>query len=33
MGGHVACCCGFGARVLGVEGGEDGAGCGLVGWV
>ena len=33
MGGDVACCCGFGGRVLGVEGGEDVAGEGLMGWV
>ena len=33
MGCHVACCCGFGSRILGVQGGEDVAGYGLVFWV
>ena len=33
MGRHVACCCGFGAWVLGVEGGEYVAGYRLVFWV
>ena len=33
MGRDVACRCGFGRWVLGVEGGEDVAGCGLVVWV